>query len=193
MNKWKKNKLPKLQAIMLAAERHSKWGITVLSLSLAIIIHLFFLFGLKIDSPPLGKYQAGSALIWVTIPKISNTSKITNKKYLRVEVMGPLSKYIDFPKSNFPKTEELKNVYKFRIEIPQKKDFPTPVRAVIFKIAIPNGKKVFSIIQSSGNADFDSATADFINSFPVKTIPSQKDNKNTTSIITITREQEISK
>jgi len=193
MNKWRKNKLPKLQAIMLAAERHSKWGITVLSLILALIIHLFFLFSLKIDSPPIGKCQTGSVLTWVTIPKVSNIPKVTGRKYLRVEVMGPLSKYINFPKSNFPKTKELKNVYKFRIEIPQSKTFPTPVRAVIFEIAIPDGKKVFSIVQSSGNSDFDRVAADFINSFPVKTIPSKKDNKNTTSIVTVTREEEISK
>jgi hypothetical protein len=193
MNKWRKNKLPKLQAIMLAAERHSKWGITVHSFSLALIIHLFFLFGLKIDTPPIGRYQAGSVLSWVAIPKFSTIPNISSKEYLCVEVMGPLSKYINFPEANFPEAEKTENVHRFRIEISKEKVFPIPVRSVIFKIAIPDGKKVFSIVQSSGNADFDSAAADFISSFPIKTIPSQKDNKNTTSIVTITREQEAAK
>jgi len=193
MNKWRKNKLPKLQAIMLAAERHSRWGIGVLSLVLALIIHLFFLFGFKIDPPPIGRCETGSILTWITIPKQTKSAVTIKKIYWNVEIKGPLSKYILFPESESPEAEKVENINKFRIEIPKNKKLPTPVRAVIFEIAIPDGKKVFSIIQSSGNPDFDSAAADFINSFPIKAIPSKEKNKTTRSLVIITCESEKQK
>jgi len=187
------SKLPKLQTIMLAAERHSRWGITVLSLVLALSIHLFFLFVFKIEPPPAGTYKAGSVLTWVKLPKASEESIIINKAYWNVEIKGPLSKYIKFPESIVSKSDDSENVNEFRLEIPENKLLPLPIRAVIFEIAIPKGEKVFSIIQSSGNPDFDSRAADYINSFPIKAIPSQEKKENTSSIVTINLEQVKSK
>jgi hypothetical protein len=178
---------------MLAAERHSRWGIGVLSLVLALVIHLFFLFGFKIEPSPIGSCETGSVLTWITIPKQTKSTATIKKIYWNVEIKGPLSKYILFPESESPEAEKVENINKFRIEIPKNKKLPTPVRAVIFEIAIPDGKKVFSIIRSSGNADFDSAAADFINSFPIKAIPSKEKNKNTRSLVTITCEPEKQK
>jgi len=189
----RKSKLPKLQAIMLAAERHSRWGITVLSLALALSIHLFFLLIFKIEPQPAGTYETGSVLTWITIPKVSEESISINKAYWNVEIKGPLSKYIKFPKTNVSQAGESENINKFRLEIPKNEVLPTPVRAVIFEIAIPDGKKVFSIIQSSGNPDFDSRAADFINTFPIKAVPSQEKKENTSSIVTINFEQEKNK
>ena len=178
---------------MLAAERHSRWGIGVLSLVLALIIHLLFLFGFKIEPPPIGTCETGNVLTWINLPKRSDSAVIVKKNYWNVEIKGPLSKYIQFPESKSPEAEKVENIYKFKLRIPKNKKLPIPVRALILEMEIQNNRKIFSIIQSSGDSDFDRVAADFINSFPVKTIPSQKDNKNTTSIITITREQEISK
>ena len=189
----RKNKFPKLQVIMLAAERHSRWGITVLSLLLALIIHLFFLFGFKIEPPPIGTCETGNVLTWITIPRQADSSIVIKKTYWNVEIKGPLSKYIQFPESEFSKAEKVENINKFKLEIPKNKKLPTPVRAVIFEIEIPNGKKVFSIIQSSGNPDFDRLTADFINSFPIKTIPPKRKNNTTRSLVTITCESEKAK
>ncbi len=63
-------------------------------------------------------------------------------------------------------------------------------KPVIIKITIPEGEKELSIIQSSGNVDFDSGAAAFINTLPIMTNSLPEKTDYMSSIVTITCEQE---
>ena len=190
MAQWKKDKFPKLQAIMMAAERHSRWGIGVLSLVLAILIHLFFLFAFKIYPQPTGNWETGSVLTWVIMPKSSITPIIISKTFWDIKIKGTLSKHINLTGQGFSKIDESENAYEFKVEAPKKKMLQKPDKPVIIKITIPEGKKELSIIQSSGNVDFDSGAAAFINTLSIMTNSLPEKTEYMSSIVTITCEQE---
>jgi len=190
MAQWKKDKFPKLQAIMMAAERHSRWGIAVFSLVLALLIHLFFLFGFKIYPQPEGNWEAGSVLTWVEMPKSSITPVIISKTFWDVKIKGALSKYIKLSEQGFSIIDESENVYEFKVESLKKKMLHKHDKPVIIKITIPENKKELSIIQSSGNVDFDSAAAAFINTLPIITNSLPEKTEYLSSIVTITCEHE---
>jgi len=190
MAQWKKDKFPKLQAIMMAAERHSRWGIAVFSLVLAILIHLFFLLGFKILPQPEGNWEAASVLTWVEMPKPSIAPIIITKTFWNIKIKGALSKYIKITEQGFSKIDVSENTYEFKVESPKKKMQHKHDKPVIIKITIPEGEKELSIIQSSGNVDFDSAAAAFINTLPIMTNSLPEKTGYLSSIVTITCEHE---
>jgi len=189
MAQWKKDKFPKLQAIMIAAERHSRWGISVIALVLAALIHFFFLFGLKIDPLPIGNWETGSALTLVDISEPAyigvKPSDITDKTYLNVKIKGFLSPRIKFTGLNFSKIKEAENECEFKVETPEKTILQNLTGPVIFKIAFPEGKKEISIIRSSGNVDFDTSIAAFVNKLSIVTNDSKLKIEEMNSIVTI--------
>ena len=175
---------------MIAAERHSRWGIAVFSLVLALLIHLFFLFGFKIYPQPEGNWETGSVLTWVVIPKPSITPIIITKTFWGIKIKGALSKYIKLTEQGFSEIDVSENGYQFKVESPKKKMLYKHDKPVIIKITIPERKKELSIIQSSGNVNFDSAAAAFINTLPIMTNSLPEKTEYLSSIVTITCEHE---
>lgn len=177
----KKDKFPKLQQIMLAAERHSRWGIGVVAFLLAFFIHAFFLFGLKINIPPIGDWQPGAPLVWVQLPKEAPAKKSVKITLWKVKIKGHLINHININRSDITKISDTKNTLEFNVK--KLFDKCNPVRAAIFEVNIKDGQKAFSLIQSSGCDDFNSLSTDYINSLIVKPIPSKE---RCSSIVTVT-------
>jgi len=184
MNKWRKNKFPKLQTIMIIAERHSRWGIGALSLILAILIHVFFLFGFKIPLPPIGNWETGNVLTRVALPKKTKTQNVLKKQYWDITINGSLLKYISSNEKTFSTINKNNNFCELKVASPVKeKQFS--VEPVIIKITIPDGKKEISIVKSSGNLDFDSDAAAFINKLLITTNSLPVNTNDLSCLITV--------
>ncbi|MCK5851721.1 hypothetical protein KAH27_01720, partial [bacterium] len=135
-----------------------------------------------------GNWEAGSVLTWVEMPKPSITPIIITKTFWDVKIKGTLSKYIKLTEQGFSKIDVSENTYEFKVESPKKKMLHKHDKPVIIKITIPKGEKKLSIIQSSGNVDFDSDAAAFINTLPIMTNSLRKKTESLSSIVTITCE-----
>lgn len=169
---------------MLAAERHSRWGIGAVAFLLAFLIHALFLFGLKINLPPIGDWNTGKTLVWVELPAEKNVKKEKLNILWNVNIKGHIAKFININKKNISKISASKNILEFNVKFKKKNICKySPVRPVIFNLNFKNNIKTYKLIQSSGCVSFDEETAKFIDSISVKKI---SDNKNFNSVISIT-------